>query len=184
MRRSSDMKCIWVHKNTFCTNISVPRSLKNFLVIRNFHILWKYLFSVRNWYIHDETRNRTKTYKTNISQTKLRRWATQTILKTAVEPLIHENTNKSQTCLWIHVVYGYFLTLSKEFVNVNNKSNRPVWWCHVPRENQATDKHYHTTIPHSKLKDRLRDLVQLCFIKKNGQRRYKYSLTCLTGHLK
>ena len=50
----------------------------------------------------------------------------------------------------------------------------PVWWCHVPRENQVTDKHYHTTIPHSKLKDRLRDLVQISFIKKNGQRRYKY----------
>jgi hypothetical protein len=32
----------------------------------------------------------------------------------------------------------------------------------------------YTTISHSKLKDRLRDLVQLCFIKKNGQRRYKY----------
>ena len=31
-----------------------------------------------------------------------------------------------------------------------------------------------TTIPHSKLKDKLRELVQLCFIKKNGQRRYKY----------
>ena len=32
----------------------------------------------------------------------------------------------------------------------------------------------YTTIPHSKLKDKLRELVQLCFIKKNGQRRYKY----------
>jgi len=32
----------------------------------------------------------------------------------------------------------------------------------------------YTTIPHSKLKDSLRELVQLCFIKKNGQRRYKY----------
>ena len=32
----------------------------------------------------------------------------------------------------------------------------------------------YTTIPHSKLKDRLWELVQLCFIKKNGQRRYKY----------
>jgi hypothetical protein len=31
-----------------------------------------------------------------------------------------------------------------------------------------------TTIPHSKLKDKLRELVQLYFIKKNGQRRYKY----------
>ena len=31
-----------------------------------------------------------------------------------------------------------------------------------------------TTIPHSKLKDKLRELVQLCFIKKNGQRGYKY----------
>ena len=30
------------------------------------------------------------------------------------------------------------------------------------------------TIPHSKLKDRLRDFFQLCFIKKNGQGRYKY----------
>jgi len=30
------------------------------------------------------------------------------------------------------------------------------------------------TIPHSKLKDKLRELVQLCFIKKNDQRRYKY----------
>ena len=33
---------------------------------------------------------------------------------------------------------------------------------------------YYSTIPHSKLKNRLRELVQLCFIKKNGQRRYKY----------
>ena len=32
----------------------------------------------------------------------------------------------------------------------------------------------YTTIPHSKLRDKLRELVQLCFIKKNGQRRYKY----------
>ena len=32
----------------------------------------------------------------------------------------------------------------------------------------------YTTIPHSKLKDKLRELVQLCFIKKNVQRRYKY----------
>jgi len=32
----------------------------------------------------------------------------------------------------------------------------------------------YTIISHSKLKDRLRELVQLCFIKKNGQRRYKY----------
>ena len=32
----------------------------------------------------------------------------------------------------------------------------------------------YTTIPHSKLKDKLRELLQLCFIKKNGQRRYKY----------
>ena len=33
----------------------------------------------------------------------------------------------------------------------------------------------YTTIPHSKLKDRLKELIQLCFIKKtNGQRRYKY----------
>ena len=31
-----------------------------------------------------------------------------------------------------------------------------------------------TTIPHSKLKDKLRELDQLCFLKKNGQRRYKY----------
>ena len=32
----------------------------------------------------------------------------------------------------------------------------------------------YTTIPHSKLKNKLRELVQLCFIKKNDQRRYKY----------
>ena len=32
----------------------------------------------------------------------------------------------------------------------------------------------YTTISHSKLKDKLRELVQLCFIKKNDQRRYKY----------
>ena len=32
----------------------------------------------------------------------------------------------------------------------------------------------YTTILHSKLKDKLRELVQLCFIKKYGQRRYKY----------
>jgi hypothetical protein len=33
----------------------------------------------------------------------------------------------------------------------------------------------YTTIPHSKLNDRLREFVQLCFIKKkNGQRRYNY----------
>ena len=32
----------------------------------------------------------------------------------------------------------------------------------------------YTTIPHDKLKDKLRKLVQLCFIKKNGQRSYKY----------
>jgi len=32
----------------------------------------------------------------------------------------------------------------------------------------------YTTISHSKLKNKLRELVQLCFIKKNGQGRYKY----------
>ena len=32
----------------------------------------------------------------------------------------------------------------------------------------------YTTIPHSKLEDKLRELVQLFFIKKNGQCRYKY----------
>ena len=32
----------------------------------------------------------------------------------------------------------------------------------------------YTTIPHSKLKDRLGELVHLCFIKKTSQRRYKY----------
>ena len=32
----------------------------------------------------------------------------------------------------------------------------------------------YTTIPLSKLKDTLRGLVQLCFIKMNGQLRYKY----------
>jgi hypothetical protein len=33
----------------------------------------------------------------------------------------------------------------------------------------------YTTIPHSKLTDRLREFVQLSFIKKkNGQRKYKY----------
>ena len=32
----------------------------------------------------------------------------------------------------------------------------------------------YTTIPHSKRKVKLRELVQLCFIKKNVQRRYKY----------
>ena len=32
----------------------------------------------------------------------------------------------------------------------------------------------YTSIPHSKLKDKLKELVLLCFIKKNGQRRYKY----------
>ena len=32
----------------------------------------------------------------------------------------------------------------------------------------------YTIIPHSKLKDRLRELVQLCFMTKNSQRRYKY----------
>ena len=32
----------------------------------------------------------------------------------------------------------------------------------------------YTTIPYSKLKDKLRELVQLCFIKKNGQRGCKY----------
>ena len=33
---------------------------------------------------------------------------------------------------------------------------------------------FYTTIPHSKLKGKLRELVQLFFIKKNGQRRCKY----------
>ena len=32
----------------------------------------------------------------------------------------------------------------------------------------------YTTISHSKLKHRMEELVQLCFLKKNGQRRYKY----------
>ena len=32
----------------------------------------------------------------------------------------------------------------------------------------------YTTIPHSKLKEKLKELVQLCFVKKNGVRRYKY----------
>ena len=32
----------------------------------------------------------------------------------------------------------------------------------------------YTNIPHSKLRDKLKELILLCFIKKNGQRRYKY----------
>jgi hypothetical protein len=32
----------------------------------------------------------------------------------------------------------------------------------------------YTTIPHSKLKDKLRVLVKLCFMKRNGQCRYTY----------
>ena len=32
----------------------------------------------------------------------------------------------------------------------------------------------YTSIPRFKMKDRVRKLVQLCFIKKNGQRSYKY----------
>ena len=32
----------------------------------------------------------------------------------------------------------------------------------------------YTTIPHSKLKEKLNELVQLCFMKKNGERRYRY----------
>ena len=32
----------------------------------------------------------------------------------------------------------------------------------------------YTSIPHSKLKDKLKELVLLCFVKKNGQSRYKY----------
>jgi hypothetical protein len=40
----------------------------------------------------------------------------------------------------------------------------------------------YTTIPHSKLKDRLRELFQLCFIKKNGQRRYKYLVLGRDGY--
>jgi len=39
---------------------------------------------------------------------------------------------------------------------------------------KALDKStLYTTISHSKLKDRLKELVQLCFLKKNDQRRYK-----------
>ena len=30
------------------------------------------------------------------------------------------------------------------------------------------------TNPHSKLKDRLRELVHMCLVNKNGQRRHKY----------
>jgi hypothetical protein len=33
---------------------------------------------------------------------------------------------------------------------------------------------FYTTIPNSKLKDKSRELVQLCFIKTNDERRYKY----------
>ena len=33
----------------------------------------------------------------------------------------------------------------------------------------------YTTIPHSKLRNKLRELDQLCFIKKNGQRRYTHT---------
>ena len=32
----------------------------------------------------------------------------------------------------------------------------------------------YTIIPHFKLKDKLKELVMLCFLKKNGQRRYNY----------
>jgi hypothetical protein len=32
----------------------------------------------------------------------------------------------------------------------------------------------YTTIPHSKLKDWLRELVQMCFMKRNYQRSYNY----------
>ena len=35
-------------------------------------------------------------------------------------------------------------------------------------------EYYYTSIPHSKLKDKLKELVLLYFVKQNGQRRYKY----------
>ena len=40
-------------------------------------------------------------------------------------------------------------------------------------------RRYQKNIPHSKLKDRLRELFHLCFIKENGQRRYKYPVQIL-----
>ena len=49
---------------------------------------------------------------------------------------------------------------------------------HVNPQTLGTHLHYHFstiyTIPHSKLKDKLMELVLLRFIKKNGQRRYNY----------
>jgi hypothetical protein len=44
----------------------------------------------------------------------------------------------------------------------------------VANEISINKSSFRTTIPHSKLKDKLREFVQLYFIKKNGQRRYKY----------
>jgi hypothetical protein len=53
------MKCISVHKNTFCTYISVTRSLKNFPVIRNF-LFCGNVNSVRGIHIHVYTKSSKK----------------------------------------------------------------------------------------------------------------------------
>jgi hypothetical protein len=54
----------------------------------------------------------------------------------------------------------------------NDRATQPHYSCNSLKIFEFST--LYTTIPHSHLKDRLKELVQLCFIKRNGQRRYKY----------
>ena len=69
--RSSHTKCIAVHKNTFCTYISVPMSLKNFHVIKNFHFLLKFN-SERGIDIHLCIQDEQETQRRHTKQNKQR----------------------------------------------------------------------------------------------------------------
>ena len=61
----------------------------------------------------------------------------------------------------------WILKNSKEYIQ-----SRPLSFCNIIKTFDFST--LYTTIPHSKLKDKLRELVQLCFIKINDQRIYKY----------
>lgn len=89
------MTYISVNKNTLCTNISVPRSLTSFLAI--VIIFCVNFYSVRGIDTRSDKKQNEGIHNKKLAN-KTKKMSNTDLTKTAVEPLIHENTNKSQTC--------------------------------------------------------------------------------------
>ena len=74
------------------------------------------------------------------------------------------------TLFWIRLLVTVHMKNSKDMLEYIQ--SRSLSSCNIIKTFHFST--LYTTIPHSMLNDRLRNLIQLYFIKKNGQRRYKY----------